>query len=64
MGKMQYERKQDEFPISVTRFEVNLISNIIYVALNHMQLDDFTKKAVKSFIVKLQKSVLESKQPS
>ena len=64
MGKTQYEQKPDEFPISVTIYEVNLISNIIYIALNHMQLDDHARKMAQGFIVKLQKSVLESKQPA
>ena len=62
MEKMQHEQKPDEVSIAVTRFDVNLISNIIYIALNHMQLDDYSRKMAQGFIVKLQKSVLDSKQ--
>ena len=62
MEKMQHEQKPDEKLIAVTRFDVNLISNIIYIALNHMQLDDYSRKMAQSFIVKLQKSVLDGKQ--
>ena len=65
MGKpQQYEQKQVEFSISVTLSEVNLISNIIYIALNHMQLDDLSKKMAQGFIVKLQKAALANKQPT
>jgi hypothetical protein len=65
MGKTRHEQKPDEFSISVTRFEVNLISNILYIALNHMQLDDYSRKKAQEFIAKLQKSVLSiSRQPS
>jgi hypothetical protein len=62
MEKMQHEQKPDEVSIAVTRFDVNLISNIIYIALNHIQLDDYSRKMAQGFIVKLQKSVLDSKQ--
>ena len=62
MEKMQHERKPDEAFIAVTRFDVNLISNIIYIALNHMQLDDYSRKMAQDFIVKLQKSILDGKQ--
>jgi hypothetical protein len=58
----QYEQKQAEFSISVTLSEVNLISNIIYIALNHMKLDDLSKKMAQGFIVKLQKAALANKQ--
>jgi nitrate reductase cytochrome c-type subunit len=66
MGKtQQYEQKPPEIPISVTTYEVNLISNILYVALNHMQLDDHTRKMAQSFIAKLQKAALSiSRQPT
>ena len=69
MNKAQQEQKPDEFSISVTRFDVNLISNIIYIALNHLELDDYSHKKAEEFIVKLQKSVLGnhysiSKQPT
>ena len=65
MEKMQHELKPDEFSIPVTRFEVNLISNIIYIALNHMELDDYSHKKAQEFIAKLQKSALSiSRQPS
>jgi transcription initiation factor TFIIIB Brf1 subunit/transcription initiation factor TFIIB len=59
------KQKQDEFTISLTRFEVNLISNIIYIALNHLQLDDYSRKKAQEFIAKMQKSVLSiSRQPT
>lgn len=65
MEKMrQYQQQPVEFPISVTIYEVNLISNMLYIALNHMQLDDVSRKMAQGFIVKLQKSVLSSKQPA
>jgi hypothetical protein len=65
MGKAQHEQQPNEFSISVTRFEVNLISNILYIALNHMQLDDYSREKAQEFIAKLQKSVLPiSRQPS
>lgn len=63
MDKAQQEQKPDEFSIFVTRFEVNLISNIIYIALNHLELDDYSRKKAQDFIVKLQKSVLGSQYP-
>ena len=63
MGKMpQYKQQPVEFSISVTLSEVNLISNIIYIALNHMELDDLSKKMAQGFIVKLQKAALANKQ--
>ena len=65
MEKMrQYQQQPVEFPISVTIYEVNLISNMLYIALNHMQLDDVSRKMAQGFIVKLQKSALSSKQPA
>ena len=69
MNKAQQEQKPDEFSISVSRFDVNLISNIIYIALNHLELDEYSRKKAQDFIVKLQKSVLGyqypiSKQPT
>jgi hypothetical protein len=63
MDKTQCEQKSDEFSISVTRFEVNLASNIIYIALNHLELDDYSRKKAQEFIVKLQKSVLGNQYP-
>lgn len=63
MGEAQHEPKPDEFSILVSRFEVNLVSNIIYIALNHMELDDYSRKSARDFIVKLQKSVLGSQYP-
>ncbi len=64
-GKTQHEQKLDEFSITRTRFEVNLISNILYIALNHMELDDYSHKQAQAFLAKLQKSVLSiSRQPS
>ena len=60
----QYLQQSVEFPISVTIYEVNLISNMLYIALNNMQLDDHTRKMAQGFIVKLQKSALSSKQPA
>lgn len=60
-----HEQKPDAFSVPVTRFEVNLISNILYIALNHMELNDYSRKQAQEFIAKLQKSVLSiSRQPS
>ena len=64
MNKAQQEQKADEFSISVTRFDVNLVSNILYIALNHLELDDYSRKKAQDFIVKLQKSVLGSQRQS
>jgi transcription initiation factor TFIIIB Brf1 subunit/transcription initiation factor TFIIB len=65
MEKTQHEQKPDEFSILVTRFEVNLISNIVYIALNHLQLDDYSHKEAQEFIAKMQKSALSiSRQPT
>ena len=69
MNKAQQAQILDEFSISVSRFDVNLISNIIYIALNHLDLDEYSRKKAQAFIVKLQKSVLGihypiSKQPT
>ena len=56
MEKRKQEQMVDEFSIPVTRFEVNLISNIVYIALNHLNLDDYSHKKATEFIVKLQKA--------
>lgn len=61
----QYGQKPPETSIQVTTYEVNLVSNIIYVALNHVQLDDHARKMAQSFIAKLQKAALSiSRQPT
>ena len=66
MGRMQqYKQKPPETSLQVTTYEVNLVSNILYVALNHMQLDDDARKMAQSFIAKMQKAALSiSRQPS
>ena len=66
MGKVQqYEQEPPETPVSVTTYEVNLISNILYVALNHMQLDEHARKMAQRFIAKLQKAALSvNRQPT
>jgi hypothetical protein len=66
MGKtQQYQQKPPETSISMTTYEANLISNILYIALNHMQLDEHARKMAQNFIAKLQKSALSiSRQPA
>ncbi len=66
MGKVQqYEQRPPEIPIQVTTYEINLVSNILYVALNHMQLDEHARNMAQHFIAKLQKAALStSRQPS
>ena len=64
MERKSDKQKPDEFSISVTRFEVNLISNIIYIALNHLELDEYSHKKAQEFIVKMQKTVLGSQRQS
>ena len=66
MGKtQQHEQRPPETSLQVTTYEVNLVSNILYVALNHMQLDDDARKMAQSFIAKMQKAALSiSRQPS
>ena len=64
MEQTKHEQKPDEFSIPMTRYEVTLISNIVYVALNHMHLDDYSHKKAVEFIVKMQKSALSISRQS
>jgi hypothetical protein len=57
--------KPDEFTISMTRYEITLVSNLVFIAANHVPLDDYSRKAAINCMLKMQKAALQlHRQPS